>query len=145
MLILNSFLNECCLKYSNMDLKVQRTKKKDSPVHRTPGVLPHKVLRSLDSPVHRTPGRIDFLVLRTPGSLDSSVHRTPGSPFKMLITQPRSKKNRNGPRTSLMGPGGAFLGEKPSTKNLVRLSLKVNLSFYLCRSLGWDGMDVLTA
>ena len=36
------------------------------------GVLPHKVLRSLDSP----------------------VHRTPGSHFKMLITQPRRKKNQ---------------------------------------------------
>ena len=35
-----------------------------------------------------------------------------GEQFKMLITQPRSKKNQNGPRTSLMGPGGAVWGEK---------------------------------
>ena len=65
------------------------------------GVLTHKVLRSLYFP----------------------VHRTPGSHFKMLITQPRNKKNQNGPRTSLMGPGGVVWGKKPSTKNLVRLSL----------------------
>ena len=45
-----------------------------------------------DSPVHRTPGSFDSLVHRTPGSLDSLVHRTLGSHFKMLITQPRSKK-----------------------------------------------------
>jgi len=38
------------------------------------------------------------------------------SHFKMLITQPRSKKNQNGPRTSLMGPGGAVWGKKPTTK-----------------------------
>ena len=30
----------------------------------------------------------------------------------MLITQPRSKKNQNGPSTSLMGPGGAVWGKK---------------------------------
>ena len=29
----------------------------------------------------------------------------------MLITQPRSKKNQNGPRTSLMGPGGVVGGK----------------------------------
>ena len=98
------------------------------------GVLTHKVLKSLDSSVLRTPGSLDSPVartsgsfdspvLRTPGSLDSPVHRTPGSHFKMLITQPRSKKNRNAPRTSLMGPGGAVWGKKPSTKNLVRMSL----------------------
>ena len=29
----------------------------------------------------------------------------------MLITQPRSKKNQNGPRTSLMGPGGVVWGK----------------------------------
>jgi len=38
---------------------------------------------------------------------DSLVSQAPGSHFKMLVTQPRSKKNQNGPRTSLMGPGGA--------------------------------------
>ena len=76
-----------------------------------------------DSLVHRTPGSFDSPVHRTPGSFDSPVHRIPGSHFKMLITQLRSKKNRNGPRTALMGPGGDVWGEKPSTKNLVRLSL----------------------
>ena len=35
----------------------------------------------------------------------------------------KKQKNQNGPRTSLMGPGGVVWGEKPSTKNLVRLSL----------------------
>ena len=103
MLKLNSFLNECCFKGCSMGLKVQGNKN--------------------DSPVHRTPGSLDSPVLRTPGSLNSPVHRTPGSHFKMLITQPRSKKNRNSPRTSLMGPGGAVWGKKPRTKNLVRLSL----------------------
>ena len=44
----------------------------------------------------------------------------------MLITQPRSKKNQNGPRTSLMGPGGVVWGKKPSTKNLVRLPLLID-------------------
>ena len=43
----------------------------------------------------------------------------------MLITQPRSKKSPNGPRKSLMRPGEAVLGKKPSTKNLVRLSLEI--------------------
>ena len=71
-----------------------------------------------DSPVLGT--ILDFQRVRF---CDSPVHRTPGSHFKMLITQPRSKKNQNGPRTSLMGPGGAVWGKKPSTKNLVRLSL----------------------
>ena len=52
-----------------------------------------------DSPVLRTPGSFDSLVHGTPGSLHSPVHRTPGSHFKMLTTQPRSKKNQNGPRT----------------------------------------------
>ena len=104
----------------------------DSPVHRTPG--------SLDSPVHRTPGSLDSPVHRTPGSFDSPVlstilghqqinycdslvHRTPGSHFKMPITQPMGKKNQNGPRPSLIGPGGVVWGKKPSTQNLVRLSL----------------------
>ena len=41
---------------------------------------------------------------------------TPGSHFKMHITHPRRKKNQNGPRTSLMGPGGVVRGKKPSTK-----------------------------
>jgi len=90
--------------------------KNDSPVQRTPGSHDSTVLRtpgSNDSPVLRT--ILDFQrvkycdspVLRTPGSLDSPVHRTPGSYFKMLITQPRSKKNQNGPRISLMWPGVA--------------------------------------
>ena len=34
----------------------------------------------------------------------------------MLIAQPRSKKNKNGPWTSLMGPGGVVLGEKTEYK-----------------------------
>ena len=34
----------------------------------------------------------------------------------MLITQPRSKKNQNGPSTSLMGPGGVVWGEKTEYK-----------------------------
>ena len=52
-------------------------------------------------------GSFDSPVLRTQGSLNSPVHMTAGSHFKMLITQPRSKVNQNGPSTSLMGPGGA--------------------------------------
>jgi len=93
------------------------------------GVLSHKVLKSLDSPVHRTPGSFDSPVLRTIldhqqiNYCDSPVHRTPGSHFKMPITQPIGKKNWNGPRTCLMGPGGVVWGKKLSTKNLVRLSL----------------------
>ena len=39
------------------------------------------------------------------------------SHFKMLITQPRSKTTQNGPRTSLMGPGGVVWGKNQSTKN----------------------------
>ena len=35
-------------------------------------------------------------------------------------------KNQNGPRTSLMGPGGDVWGKKPTTKNLMRLSLQWN-------------------
>jgi len=34
----------------------------------------------------------------------------------MLITQPIGKKNRNGPRTCLMGPGGVVWGEKTEYK-----------------------------
>ena len=101
-------------------MDIQRVKFYDSPVNRTPGSLDSPVPRtpgSLDSPVLRT--LLDFQlvkfcdspVLRTPGSLDSPVHRTPGSHFKMLITQPRSKKNQNGPRTSLMGPKELFGGK----------------------------------
>ena len=41
----------------------------------------------------------------------SLVSQAPGSHFEMLITQPKSKKNPNGPRTSLMGPGGAGWGK----------------------------------
>ena len=55
--------------------------------------------------------------------IKGTVLGTPGSHFKMLTNRPRSKTNRNGPRTSLMGPGGAVWGKKPSTKKLVRLSL----------------------
>ena len=62
------------------------------------------------------PGSFDSQVHRTPGSLDSPVHRTPGSHFKMLITQPIGKKNRNRPRTCLMGPRGAVWGEKTEYK-----------------------------
>ena len=46
----------------------------------------------------------------------SPVSQAQGSNFKLLVTQPKSKKNRNGPRTSLIGPGGAGRWEKPSTK-----------------------------
>jgi len=35
---------------------------------------------------------------------DSPVSYAPGSHFKMPITQPKGKKNQNGPRTSLVGP-----------------------------------------
>ena len=65
---------------------------------------------------------------------DSPVHRTPESHFKMPITQPIGKKIRNGPRTCLMGPGGVVWGKKPSTKNLVRLSL---YSFKRVRNCVW--------
>ena len=34
----------------------------------------------------------------------------------MLIIQPRSKKNQNGPRTSLMGPGGVVWEKKNEYK-----------------------------
>ena len=155
MLNLNSFLNECCFKGCNMGLNVQKNKKDspvhrtpgslDSPVHRTPGSLDspvHRTLGSFDSPVlrtvldhqkinycdslvHRTHGSLDFPVHRTPGSLDSPVHRTPGTHFKMPITQPIGKKNQNGPRTCLMGPGGVVWGKKPNTKNRVRVRLSL--------------------
>ena len=75
----------------------------DSPVLRTPGSLDTPVLRTIldfqrvkicDSLVHRTLESFDSLVNETQGSLDSPVHRTPGSHFKMLITQPKSKKKK---------------------------------------------------
>ena len=68
MLILDSFLNECCFKGSSMDLKVQRNKN-DSPIHRT--------LESLDSLVLRTPGSLDSPALLTPGSLSLSIYVLP--------------------------------------------------------------------
>jgi len=105
-------------------LDFQRVRFCDSPVQRTPG--------SLDSPVHRTPGSLDSPVHRTPGSLDSLVHRTPGSHFKMLITQPRSKENQNGPRTSLMGPGGAVWGKKPSRYKKISWDCPFNCFLNCC-------------
>jgi len=112
--------------------------KKDSLVYRTLGSFDSPVLGTIldfprvkfcDSLVHRTLGSFDSPVLGTVldhqkiNYCDSPVHRTPGSHFKMPITQPIGKKNRNGPRTCLMGPGGVVWGKKPSTKNLMRLSL----------------------
>ena len=66
------------------------------------GVLSHKVPKSLDSPVHRTPRSFDSPVLRT--LLDFQR-------VNFFLTQPRSQKNQNGPRTCLMGPGGAVWGK----------------------------------
>ena len=65
------------------------------------------------------------------------MSQAPGSHFKMLITQPRSKRNQNGPRTTLMGPGGAVWEKKPSTKNLVRLSLWPLIEIYVA----WRGLE----
>ena len=107
-------------------LDFQRVKYCNSPVLRTPGSLDSPVLRtpgSLDSLVLRTPGSLHSLVHRTPGSLDSPVHRTPRSHLKMLITQLKSKKNQNCPRTSPIGPGGAVDLKNQHQKNVMRLSL----------------------
>ena len=41
-----------------------------------------------------------------------------------VILKCKKQKNQKGPRTSLMEPGGAVWGKKPTTKNLVRLSLE---------------------
>ena len=83
MLQLDSFLNECCFKGSNMGLKVHRNRKQ-LPVYRA----------NLD--FHR----IKFC--------DSPVYWTPGSHFKSSLTRLKiMAKNQNGSRTSLMRPGGA--------------------------------------
>jgi len=79
-------------------------------------LLDFQQINYCDSPVHRTLGSLDSPVLRTPGSLDSLVNRTPGIHFRMLLTQPRSWKNQNGPRKSLMGPGGAVWVKKTDYK-----------------------------
>ena len=81
------------------------------------------------------------------------MSQAPGSHFKMLITQPRSIKNQNGPRTSLMGPGRAVWGknrlqkiswdcpssykipnwnkitESPKTKKIIKLKIHIFFPF----------------
>jgi hypothetical protein len=42
----------------------------------------------------------------------------------MLITQPRSKKNQNGSRTSLMGPGVAVWGKTDCKKSRETVPLR---------------------
>jgi len=51
------------------------------------------------------------------------VSQALGSHFEMLITQPKSKKNQNGPRTSLMGPGGAVWEKTDHKKSLETVPL----------------------
>ncbi len=43
----------------------------------------------------------------------------------MLTTQPRSKENKNGPRTSLMGPGGVVWGENRIQKSCETVPLSI--------------------
>ena len=57
--------------------------------------------------------------------VDSPVSQALGSCFESPITPWEIKKNQNGPRTYLMGPGRAVWG-KNQIKNLVRLSLETN-------------------
>ena len=52
------------------------------------------------------------------------MSQAPGSHFKMLIIQPRSKTNQNGPRTSLMGPGGVVWGKTEYKKSRETVPLK---------------------
>ena len=77
----------------------------DSPVSRTNFDL----LRKYDSPVSRTLRSRNSPVSRTPGSRDSPVSWTPGSRLKSRISPRKFVRIRNGPRASLMGPGGAVL------------------------------------
>jgi len=55
---------------------------------------------------------------------DSPVSQAPGSHFIMLITQPRSKKNQNSPRTSLMVPGGVVWGKTEYKKSCETVPLR---------------------
>jgi len=50
----------------------------------------------------------------------------------MLITQPRSKQNQNGPSTSLMGPGGAVCGKKPHETVPLKEDLSIDIPFGPC-------------
>ena len=49
----------------------------------------------------------------------------------MLITQPRSKKNQNGPRTSLKGPGGAVWEKTDYKKSRETVPLIASHSLYV--------------
>ena len=61
------------------------------------------------------------------------MSQAPGSHFKMLITQPRSKKNQNGLRTSLMGPGGVVLEKNEYTNSRETVPLKGISSVHVCK------------
>ena len=69
--------------------------------------------------------KINSPVLRTPGSFDSPIHKTPGSHFKNAYNSAKKQKNQNGPRTSLMGPGGVVWGkiEYKKSRETVPLNL----------------------
>ena len=69
---------------------------------------------------------------------DSPVSQAPGSHLKMLITQPRSKKNQNGPRTSLMGPGGAVWGEKTDYKKSRETVPLSDITLFQIQSVIWS-------
>ena len=69
-----------------------------------------------------------FIFLAQEFRVDYPVSQEPGSHFKSPISPWKSKKNLNGPRTSLMGPGGADLWrKKPDIKNLKRLWAKIDV------------------
>ena len=62
---------------------------------------------SFHSEVSQAPQSFDSAVSQAPRSFDSAVSQAPPSHLKMLVTQPKNEKNQNGPRTSLLGLGGA--------------------------------------
>ena len=95
-----------------IDSPVSRTLwSRDSPVSRTPESF--SIFRKYDSPVSRTLWSRDSPVSRTNLDLlwkyDSPVSWTPGSQLKSQISPRKFVRIRNGPRASLMGPGGADL------------------------------------
>ena len=56
------------------------------------------------------------------------MSQAPGIHFKMLITQSRSKKNQNGPRTSLMGSGGVVWGKTEYKKSCETVPLRAGVA-----------------
>jgi len=46
-------------------------------------------------------------VSQAPGIFEPAVSQAPLSHLQRIINEPKSKKNPNGPKTFLMGPGGA--------------------------------------